>query len=75
MELKDYNRCIDQWQRIAHDVKNDNRQSLIDVVSEYGGDEYYMKTCTKKQAMTQIKLEIDDLLDEREKEKLRLEQL
>ena len=65
MNIKDCNRQISKWQHIAHDVKQGSRESLIQAVIELGGDQHYMKECTVQQAMTQVKLMIEDFENER----------
>jgi len=61
MNIKDCDIQIARWRKASHYVKNDNRDPLVELFKEGGGDHYYAKDCTKAQAMIQIKLAIEDL--------------
>ncbi len=59
--VRKYNIAIAEWQTAIHDVRHGNRDSFIAVVKEGGGDHYYAKDCTDNEAITQIRMAIEEI--------------
>jgi prefoldin subunit 5 len=64
--LKEINRKISEWQKAIHDVKNNDRESFINLVKIGSGDYIYAKDCTNEQALEQIRMELDSLQEIKE---------
>ena len=59
--VRKYNIAIAEWQTAIHDVRKGSRNLLVKLFKDGGGDHYYAKDCTDNQAITQIRLAIEDL--------------